>query len=286
MKRLVQIGLLIAGAIAVQACTGMAEVEWTEIRESYADVTTLEVHQIAGESVFEGTDGDQVSVVLRHNYPAACVTPRLSASGSRFQYYEESRIGSCSGRSELAIAVPRGVEIDFSSASGDVVIRDVNGSVRAKTASGNITARGLTGRVDVETGSGDVRLEGVSGVIDVRTGSGDVSGRELELAGPSSFRTGSGNIYMAAGAGIDHDLDIRSGSGRSVLDYGDAPLNGHFELSARKDLGRIVSAHAFDSEEEFLRSDTIYVRKTFREGREQPTITIFTGSGTAELRRG
>ncbi len=286
MRRRIQIGLLVAGAIAFQACSGLPEGQWTEFRETYSGVTTVEVRQIAGDSIFEGTDGDQVSVVFRHNYRAACVTPRISSGGSRLQYREDFGSGSCSGGSELAVTVPEGVKIDFSSASADVVIRDVNATVRAKTASGNITARDLIGRVELETGSGEVRLVGVRGVIDVRTGSGDVDGRRLALAGLSRFRTGSGDIHITPDAGVDHDLDIQSGSGRSVLDYGDFPLNGHFELSARKDLGRIVSAHPFDSEEEFLRSDTIYVRKTFREGGAQPRITIATGSGTAELRRG
>ena len=120
------------------------------------------------------------------------------------------------------VVVERVASLTTQSASGDVIAREVDGDVVAKTTSGDVQIRSVGGDLVVAAVSGDVHLGTVGGTCRVSTVSGDVE--VDDLAGQATVNGVSGNVELGIPAGRRLWLDIRSATGdvRSDLDVGDS----------------------------------------------------------------
>ena len=111
------------------------------------------------------------------------------------------------------ITVPAKTKLRSETGSGDQIIEDVDGPLRASTGSGNIQARKVGDGARLETGSGDVKVESVGGRLYANTGSGNIVAHDI--AGGLLAETGSGDItYDQTVAG---DVTARTGSGNVHL---------------------------------------------------------------------
>jgi DUF4097 and DUF4098 domain-containing protein YvlB len=152
------------------------------------------------------------------------------------------------------ITMPRGTQLEASSGSGDLQLRDTGGPVKANTGSGSIDASGATGMVDLGTGSGEIRGElHAANDVKAHTGSG-----EIEVGGhPGSgwkVETGSGSVTINTGGGAHFTLDASTGSG-SV--HSDPPLAMHGSIDRHHVQGEI--------------------------GGGGPTVRVSTGSGDIRI---
>lgn len=106
------------------------------------------------------------------------------------------------------ITLPEGMDIKFSTASGDLSVTGPVGRVKASTASGDIEIVDAKGSMDISTASGDVLLRNVAGEKDVSTASGDIrienSNDDIDAS------TASGHI-KAIGVGGDVEMSTASG---------------------------------------------------------------------------
>jgi DUF4097 and DUF4098 domain-containing protein YvlB len=113
--------------------------------------------------------------------------------------------------------------IAFSTASGDLSVGAVHGTLTSKGASGDVDVRSVAGRANVNTVSGDVRIGRTDDTVNVKAVSRDV---ELESIG-ASVRVGavSGDVSIAARPGLALWIDAQSVSGtmHSDLDVDQAP---------------------------------------------------------------
>ncbi len=134
------------------------------------------------------------------------------------------------------VAVEAAVSLSVESASGDVVVREVERDATLKTTSGDVLAHAIGGSLTATLVSGDVQVESLAGDLKVSTVSGDVEVREL--GGAATVNGVSGDVDLAVVAGRRLWLDVRSASGDvdSELDVGDEPAIGEtsvVELTVR-----------------------------------------------------
>jgi hypothetical protein len=71
--------------------------------------------------------------------------------------------------------VPRGADLDLSAKNGPLSIRDVEGTVVARSHNGPLSLRNIDGNVDAETQNGPVSISGGSGTMKVTASNGPLS---------------------------------------------------------------------------------------------------------------
>jgi len=114
---------------------------------------------------------------------------------------------------ELVLLVPRGVGADVSSASGDVTVSRMEGSVKVSTASGDVDVRDIDGAVEAKVASGCIDVADVGGDVDLGSASGDVTARNI--GGDAKIFTASGDTDLN---GVVGSLAIESRSGDTTVD--------------------------------------------------------------------
>lgn len=116
---------------------------------------------------------------------------------------------------DIEVRLPRGLELDARSVSGDVSVAGADGDVRASSVSGNVRMERLrASAVRASSVSGDVTV-----VVDTLTGNGDLR-----------FSSVSGNVTAELPKGIDADVTMRSVSGSLDSEF-PLTLNGRMNRS-------------------------------------------------------
>lgn len=115
-------------------------------------------------------------------------------------------------------------DVAMRSASGDVLLNRVTGTLFVHTASGDVAATRTDGEVRINSASGDVAIGYCGGPVAVHTASGDVKLSGVG-AGRVELASASGDLAIAVMPGLGVYLDLASHSGdiRSDLDADDAP---------------------------------------------------------------
>ena len=134
------------------------------------------------------------------------------------------------------------------------------------------------------TASGDIRIRNSQGFFELSCASGDIDASNITIQEESSFSTASGDVEVKLAASSEFDLDFSAASGDVTLDYNGNDIIGYFEFSAKKRSGNIRSPIDFDREEEYGRNGDEYMRKSFSKGGLTPKIYISTASGRATLK--
>lgn len=112
----------------------------------------------------------------------------------------------------FSVKVPKTFSVTTYTAGGDIVLRDVKGSINGKTSGGDlklsnvsgpvalhtsggtITANHLDGTIHLETSGGDIRVSDVKGDVKVNTSGGDIRLRAIE--GRVSASTSGGDVMV------------------------------------------------------------------------------------------
>ncbi len=164
------------------------------------------------KAIKEGYDKDKVQVVdnstsnrleLKAEYPHSC---------------------NCEASIRFILEVPSGTEYLFdtlSTASGDIAVSGVKGTVSLRSASGDLSARQISGKLDVNTASGDVKLDRIIGSVVAKSVSGDVEVdlEQLQGSDPLSFKSVSGDVVIAAPANLDAEIEMKTLSGDMTTDF-------------------------------------------------------------------
>jgi hypothetical protein len=141
---------------------------------------------------------------------------RLNYSGDRVEVLFESKSGwphipaGIDGR--LRLELPPGSHVELTSASGDIVVRDVGGNVRLRTASGEVHLKKVA-NVEVMAVSGDVIVENASGEVRLRTVSGDARVTQSGAASHVEYGTTSGDLDWSGSCGANCRIEARTTSG-------------------------------------------------------------------------
>lgn len=114
---------------------------------------------------------------------------------------------------KLRLEVPNGTNVELTSASGDISVRDTRGAVRLRTASGEVRLRNV-GNVEVMAVSGDVVVDDASGEVRLRTVSGDAQvSQPNNGAAKLEYGTTSGDLEWAGTCKAGCRIETRSTSG-------------------------------------------------------------------------
>jgi hypothetical protein len=178
-------------------------------------VESVSVDVGSGDLTLYGSDVASVSVSARIEGDANHLGHSLS--DGHLILFDECNDDHCSV--DINATIPTGVPIELRTASGDIHIDGMLGTLSLHTGSGDIQGSGLSGADLVAfTGSGDVGLDvtALAERIHVRTGSGDV-----HLAVPSGryalrIDTGSGDTSIRGitdDIGAPGTLEVTTGSG-------------------------------------------------------------------------
>ena len=198
---------------------------------------------------------------------------------------KEKIYGSNRGSSTWIITVPEGTEIEFSSASGGMMVEDYTGELHGNTASGAYELINCKGLFELSTASGSYDIENCQGEFNIHSASGNIDVTGVIITEESQFGSASGNVRVTLGATPEHDLNLSTASGRAVLDYDGNKMVGFFEMTARYDKGRISAPFEFNTVENYRRHGQRYVTKSFTKETDQPFITIETASDRATLKK-
>lgn len=113
----------------------------------------------------------------------------------------------------LTLTVPAGLSIETASASGDVEISHVLADVEASSASGNLVIRDIGGDLVATVASGDIEVDEVGGSVKLSSAAGDIVVRNV--GGDAEISVATGDVELTS---IGGSLELSSYTGDSVVD--------------------------------------------------------------------
>lgn len=172
---------------------------------------TLRADVLSADLEVVGGGGKQVKAQLIDSSGAIS----LSQSGDRVEVSLSAKSGwphvPAGIDGKLRLEVPQGTNVELTSASGDIQVRDTNGNVRLRTASGEVRLRKVAS-VEVMAVSGDVVVESATGEVRLRTVSGDAQVSQTGAA-RLEYGTTSGDLVWTGTCKAGCRIEARSTSG-------------------------------------------------------------------------
>ena len=234
MKIPTQITLMIALLIAFTACQVGANVSGNLLtsRRAFGNITTVDLSSVSGNATVTAAQTDSITVEIEYTYPAECYEIDYSIRSGKLNIDEDFQWNNCQGRSEWDLNVPTATGIEFSSASGSLVVYGGQGDVDVNTASGGLQMEDREGSFDIQTASGRIRITGSSGNFEIQSASGritveDGSGQADISAASGDIRiSNSSGDFEAHAASGDIDVDTFSGQAEFSTASGDVRAAG------------------------------------------------------------
>lgn len=230
------------------------------------------------------TNSRSSEVLWKLKVPKGTEIEFSAASGDLSIYNYSGVVESSTASGDVYVEKGNG-ELDLNCASGDIEILDYTGEISVATASGDVKAKKIKGEIELSTASGDIDLSSSEGEFELGCASGDIKAKDLKLSEDASFSTASGDVEVKLAETAKYDVSISTASGDATLDYNGNDFKGYFEMTARKDKGEISAPVSFDREEEYEKHGKTYERKSFTSGGNSPKIFISTSSGKAALKK-
>lgn len=115
---------------------------------------------------------------------------------------------------DFTVEIPRQMtcRLEAFTASGDIEIEDIAGTISVRSASGDLRITRAVGQLTVQSAGGDVSLEESVVAATVRTASGDLHINETVLVGIHA-QTASGDCYLEGTLRGDHAARVETASG-------------------------------------------------------------------------
>lgn len=283
MKRIIGITVVIGLAMILLASMAFAGHDRKTVK-TFDKKSRIKISTVSGDCIVKKGTSDRIEVEVVNSYtPEDNFEAEFDESGKTL-HLAEHLYGNTRGNATWTISAPDGIKIEFSTASGQLTINDLQGDFEASTASGEIEIDNCGGEFHLSSASGDISASNCTGVFDLSTASGEVTASSVTLEEAGSFSTASGTAEVRLSKTPEFDLSVSSASGSAIVDYGGSPIKGTFEFTAKKHDGEIDAPYAFDREEEFRRYGDRYILKSFTKETDSPLIKISTASGEAILK--
>ncbi|SDF57518.1 Putative adhesin [Lentzea fradiae] len=200
-----------SGDVTIRYQQGLTETKLRRKAEYTKDTKpTGPTHRVEGTSLVLDSCGDDCDA----NYEVFVPSPDITVVGN---------VGSGD------VTIEGLASVDFETGSGEIVLLDIAGDVKANSGSGDLRATRIGGTLTADLGSGRIELNTVGGKVFALTRSGRVEGTalsgdvvadassgrvELTLAEPRSVRVnaGSGDVTVRVPGG-PYKITGTSGSG-------------------------------------------------------------------------
>ncbi|MFD9939595.1 DUF4097 family beta strand repeat-containing protein [Nonomuraea sp. NPDC059023] len=222
MKTMVLAGGLLASAVLLTGC-GLQNIGKAANQETvdYSVTDKVVKLRLAGGSgdteIREGTGGAiKVVETLKWNSDKPKTEHKVEGDTLVMKYDCPAAMDNCSVN--YKIEVPKGLQLDLETGSGDIALKGVTGPIVASVGSGDLVGTGLLGKtVSVKTGSGDTKLTYAAAPDEVNlvTGSGN---SVIELpAGPYAIQavadSGDANVSVKNDPSATRKVSVKAGSG-------------------------------------------------------------------------
>ncbi len=222
MKSVLKYFSMIALGICIVSNHSLAS-QKGEIKKSFKNVKEVKIKTVSGDCIVKKGAGSEVEVVLTYTFDDDDFEPEFEQSGDRLTLVERFHGRNMHGKSTWRLTVPEKTDIDFSTASGDLEVSELQSSIEAGTASGDVILLNVNGAIEISTASGDIEGKQLEGTLQISTASGEVDVQNS--SGKSKISTASGRIRVVKTMG---EQKVSTASGNIKLSNG----SGEFEVSA------------------------------------------------------
>jgi len=188
------------------------------------------------------------------------------------------------------IKIPKEASIDIETSGGDVLIGDVDGTVKCITSGGDIDVGRVTNGARLHTSGGNIRIKSAKGPLTIETSGGDV--HVDQSFGTARIETSGGNISINEANGIlsasTSGGDLRIGVGTSVKELKAETSGGDITVSIPPTINATIDAESISGT---VKSDLpITAKGKMSKGSLRGTlnrggaeITLRTSGGTIQL---
>ena len=229
-KLLVPAALLLVWASAQAAPPSRGATKY----EFSSAVTAIQFEGISGNISIVPAEGTSGEVKLRASVrPSRNFRPEVEQDGNTLYINEHWESGSSNGSVDWLIYLPKTqkpLRIKVSTASGELICKDINARISFSTASGNIELAGvaLGDGSNLSTASGDIILHNmtVDEGSEFSTASGDVELEGVTISEGCGFSTASGNVRSTGCKGY---FELSSASGN--VEVRDCEVAGRSKFS-------------------------------------------------------
>jgi DUF4097 and DUF4098 domain-containing protein YvlB len=300
-KRLGQSTFLFALMLSILFLYGNAQAE--EVNKTFKAKETVEIHTVSGDCVVEKGAGSEIKVRVVYTYPPDRFEPIFKEEGNTLilkeEFHSTGEKQSDKGKSNWFVTVPEKTNIDFASASGDLKLSGLTGTLSAKAASGDISVMKFKGEFKVKAASGDIEvtdseidmkakvasgdieMKNVKGAFEVSSASGDVEADGIEFTASGDFSSASGDVDVKLAKSPANNLSFKTASGDVTLDYNGNPVTGYVEFKGN--VKNFSCPFSFDGGE--TSEYTPFGTKYFKKGGDSPKITLKSVSGSLKLKK-
>jgi DUF4097 and DUF4098 domain-containing protein YvlB len=284
-------------------------------KQTFNGISELQIKAVSGDCRINAVDGNGVTVEVRYDVdPKDSFRPEMYKDGNELKI-NENWSGSSSGKVQWLIEVPKNIEVEYKTASGDLSVEGLHGEIEAETASGEIeltdvngefeisTASGdisirdakgdfefscasgeiqalrLEGEIECKTASGDIEVQDSRGDFDIKCASGEIEAMDIIIDEESSFKAASGDVQVKLKESTTKDLELGSASGDVLLNLNGQEMKGTIQAEFRQGRGNVDIPFNSVKQEEFSRSNQDYTRIYYGDVAGKPVITLRTASG-------
>ncbi|MFP4547609.1 MAG: DUF4097 family beta strand repeat-containing protein [Fidelibacterota bacterium] len=299
MKRIITLILLLS-TLFITSVVGK------EISRVFPKKAELEIDCVLGSCEFQKSADNRIHITVDYSYKEDYFTPVFDEQEDKLVIEEdlhENGHDFNNQNSNWIIKVPDGMEIEFSTATGKLSIKDItaefegtcatgsirilnaNGEFEISSGTGNIELENCSGEFELNSGTGKVIAQGFKGELEASSGTGKVEIEELYIMDFAELNSGTGDVELIGFSGENFELELNSGTGDVELDMNGKKIQGHYTLSTIKHAGKIESDYKFDHIEEYNNGGEDRIRKSFSIGKADNTIEISSGTGNAVLKK-
>ncbi|MDA3953894.1 MAG: DUF4097 family beta strand repeat-containing protein [Bacteroidales bacterium] len=214
-----------------------------EVNKSFTAKETLKISTVSGDCTIKKGTSEKILVNLKYTYSDDCFEYIFNEGENYLKIEEDFHGNNCNGKSEWSISIPTNISVKFNSASGDLILNDIDNNLSANTASGDIEIKNVGKKVKISTASGNIKLENINGDSDISTASGDITAQNCKDG--LNISAASGSIIAANVIG---EINISTASG-------DIKLTGaKGEFSVKNASGNIEAENIELNEESYFSS--------------------------------
>ncbi len=183
-----------------------------EVNKTFDAKEVLNISTVSGDCTIKKGTSDKISVNLIYTYSDDCFEYKFDEGDTYLKIAEDFHGKKCNGKSEWTITVPANISVKFNSASGDLLLNDIDNNLSANTASGSIEIKNIGKKVKISTASGDIKLENIKGDSEISSASGDINAKDCKEGLNISTASGSINATKISG-----EIELESASGNIEL---------------------------------------------------------------------
>jgi hypothetical protein len=215
-------------ALLLAACGGLSQKYSEELDESFAVSArpTLMVDNFAGDVIVHIGESGSIHVVATKRSAREKDLERIEVEmierDGGLDVITDPPSGLKNVSVDLEITIPPSADLDLHTGAGDIIVRDVQGDVRADSGAGDVDVRDVTGELDAHVGAGNIDVRRVIGTVDLDTGAGSIDYQGTPQ-GNCRFNTGAGSIEIELPADANLELDLDTDVGDIDVDM---PVDG------------------------------------------------------------